>query len=64
MKCYRFFLILMLCLSNVQGQLNFFDISKDVLQDKIKGGWAGQTIGVAFGGPMEFCYNGTFINQL
>jgi hypothetical protein len=54
----------MLCLSNVQGQLNFFDISKDVLQDKIKGGWAGQTIGVAFGGPMEFCYNGTFINQL
>ena len=29
-------------------------LSKDVLKDKIKGGWAGQTIGVTFGGPYEF----------
>jgi hypothetical protein len=34
-----------------------------VLQDKIKGGWAGQTIGVTFGGPYEFKYNGTFIHD-
>ncbi|MEC3880990.1 ADP-ribosylglycohydrolase family protein [Parapedobacter sp. 10938] len=34
-----------------------------VLQDKIKGGWAGQTIGVTFGGPTEFRYNGTFIQD-
>lgn len=34
-----------------------------VLKDKIKGGWAGQTIGVAFGGPTEFRYNGTFIQD-
>jgi hypothetical protein len=33
----------------------------DVLRDKIKGGWAGQTIGVTFGGPTEFRYNGTMI---
>ncbi len=32
-----------------------------VLRDKIKGGWAGQTIGVTFGGPTEFRYNGTMI---
>ncbi|MFT4155864.1 ADP-ribosylglycohydrolase family protein [Parafilimonas sp.] len=33
------------------------------LQDKIKGGWAGQTIGVTFGGLYEFRYNGTFIQD-
>ncbi|MBC7745702.1 MAG: ADP-ribosylglycohydrolase family protein [Flavobacterium sp.] len=38
-------------------------ISKDVLKDKIKGGWAGQTIGVTFGGPYEFLFQGTFIGD-
>jgi hypothetical protein len=38
-------------------------ISKEVLKDKIRGGWAGQTIGVTFGGPYEFKYNGTFIQD-
>lgn len=38
-------------------------ISKSILQDKIKGGWAGQTIGVTFGGPTEFGYLGTFIQD-
>ncbi len=38
-------------------------ISKEVLKDKIKGGWAGQTIGVTFGGPYEFRFNGTFIQD-
>ncbi|HEY4207500.1 MAG TPA: ADP-ribosylglycohydrolase family protein [Puia sp.] len=38
-------------------------IPESVLQDKIKGGWAGQTIGVTFGGPYEFRYNGTFIQD-
>src|SRR6476646_5178911 len=38
-------------------------ISKDVLKDKIKGGWAGQTIGVTFGGPYEFRFQGTFIGN-
>ncbi len=33
------------------------------LKDKIKGGWAGQTIGVTFGGPTEFRFNGTFIQD-
>src|SRR3970040_901905 len=38
-------------------------IQKDDLLDKIKGGWAGQTIGVTFGGPYEFRYQGTFIGD-
>ncbi|RYF95983.1 MAG: ADP-ribosylglycohydrolase family protein, partial [Chitinophagaceae bacterium] len=38
-------------------------ISEKVLRDKIRGGWAGQTIGVTFGGPTEFRYNGTFIQD-
>lgn len=38
-------------------------LSKTVLQDKIKGGWAGQVIGVTFGGPTEFKYKGTMIND-
>ena len=38
-------------------------ISEVLLKDKIKGGWAGQTIGVTFGGPYEFKFNGTFIQE-
>ncbi len=38
-------------------------ITTSSLQDKIKGGWAGQTIGVTFGGPVEFRFNGTMIND-
>lgn len=38
-------------------------LSKSTLKDKIKGGWAGQTIGVTFGWPSEFQYQGTFIQD-
>jgi hypothetical protein len=38
-------------------------IKEQDLRNKIKGGWAGQTIGVTFGGPYEFKYNGTFIQD-
>lgn len=38
-------------------------ITKSVLADKIKGGWAGQTIGCTYGGPVEFIYNGTLIQD-
>jgi hypothetical protein len=49
-------------LSNILFAQNI-TITKEVLQDKIKGGWAGQTIGVTFGGPYEFRFNGTFIGD-
>ncbi|MDR0697963.1 MAG: ADP-ribosylglycohydrolase family protein [Tannerella sp.] len=38
-------------------------ISKEQLLDKIKGGWAGQTIGCTYGGPTEFKYCGTMIQD-
>lgn len=38
-------------------------LSKEVLLDKIKGGWAGQTIGCSYGGPTEFRFNGTMIQD-
>ena len=33
-------------------------MTKAKLFDKIKGGWAGQTIGCTYGGPTEFRYPG------
>lgn len=38
-------------------------LSKEVLSDKIKGGWAGQTIGCTYGGPTEFKYKGAIIHS-
>lgn len=38
-------------------------LTKDQLLDKVKGGWAGQTIGVTFGSYTEFRYQGTFIQD-
>ncbi|MDH6315066.1 hypothetical protein M2459_000947 [Parabacteroides sp. PF5-5] len=38
-------------------------LSKATLLDKIKGGWAGQTIGCTYGGPTEFRFNGTMIQD-
>ncbi|MGX5820896.1 ADP-ribosylglycohydrolase family protein [Chitinophaga lutea] len=38
-------------------------LSLATLQDKIKGGWAGQTIGCTYGGPFEFKYNGTMVQD-
>lgn len=36
-------------------------IPREQMMDKIKGGWYGQAIGCAFGGPTEFRYSGGFI---
>ncbi len=36
-------------------------LTKTELQDKIKGGWAGQVIGCTYGGPTEFRYKGKMI---
>src|SRR6476646_8602361 len=43
--------------------LTTISLNKQQLKDKIKGGWAGQTIGVTLGGPFEFRFNGTFIQD-
>jgi len=39
-------------------------LSKEVLKDKIKGGWAGQVIGCTYGGPTEFKYAGIIPSEL
>jgi hypothetical protein len=39
------------------------NMTRAVLKDKIKGGWAGQTIGCTFGGPTEFKFKGTMIQE-
>lgn len=39
------------------------EITKTELLNKIKGGWAGQVIGVTYGGPTEFRYSGTMVNE-
>jgi hypothetical protein len=43
--------------------VGYVTISQERLYDKIKGGWAGQTIGVTYGGPVEFRFCGTFIQD-
>lgn len=35
-------------------QEKFVDIKVDVMEDKVRGGWAGKMIGVMYGRPMEF----------
>ena len=57
-------LLLVLAISIITSSLVAQDevkISKLELQDKIKGGWAGQTIGVTWTKPTEAKYNGTMI---
>ncbi len=52
--------------TNPQTQHSYpaeFTLTKEVLMDKIKGGWAGQVIGCTYGGPTEFRYNGTMIQD-
>jgi hypothetical protein len=38
-------------------------LSRAVLEDKVRGGWAGQMIGVSYGAPTEFRFNGRIIEQ-
>ncbi len=38
-------------------------LTKDQLDQKLKGGWAAQTIGVVYGGPTEFRYQGSMIHD-
>jgi hypothetical protein len=51
-------LLLLASVSLSAGAQSQRRISLSVLEDKIKGGWAGQMIGVAYGAPTEFRSNG------
>ncbi len=43
------------------GALSFRTISRADLDNRVRGGWAGQMIGVSFGAPTEFKSNGKII---
>lgn len=65
--CY-FIIALSLIACNQQagrhrGPVATVKLSKETLFDKIKGGWAGQTIGCTYGGPTEFKFKGTMIQD-
>ncbi len=59
----KLLLIIFCLLSTLTHAQKMITMSKDQLKDKIMGGWAGQTIGVTFGAPVEFKFNGTMIND-
>jgi len=42
---------------------SMISMDQQVLRDKIKGGWVGQVIGCTYGGPTEFRYCGTMIQE-
>lgn len=50
--------LLMLSLSCESPSQKYLTISEDILRDKIAGGWAGKMVGVSYGAPSEFVYNG------
>jgi ADP-ribosylglycohydrolase len=63
-KKYLFILLLASAALRLPAQTaKSIRLSRADLLDKIKGGWAGQTIGVTFGGPVEFRFEGTMINE-
>jgi hypothetical protein len=45
-----------------QGKVQLRHVSRATLEDKIRGGWAGQMIGVSYGAPTEFKSNGKIID--
>jgi len=45
------------------GKTATAELTTGELRDKIKGGWAGQTIGVVYGAPTEFKFTGTTIQD-
>ena len=64
MKIWQAFLVIMAIILAVgvvasQGQTNAKRMGMSVLEDKIRGGWAGQMIGVSYGAPTEFRARGT-----
>ena len=68
-KIFSVALLILLCLAIPSASLAKksdtakIKLSKAELQNKIKGGWAGQVIGCTYGGPTEFRYNGRTIND-
>jgi len=54
-------MIIFLFISCQTDKSKTIDLTRDVLLDKIRGGWVGKSYGVAFGGPTEFGHQGKII---
>lgn len=63
MKKLLFFATIFFIALQTDAQSSTITLTKQQLKNKIMGGWAGQTIGVTFGGPYEFRFEGTFIGD-
>ena len=63
MKRSSLILVLLLAAACAPKPKEAVILSKDALLDKIMGGWAGQTIGVVYGAPTEFKFQGTLIPE-
>lgn len=62
MKINKLFVLMLLMLFPVMGlQAKNVTLTKAQLMNKIKGAWAGQTIGCTYGGPTEFKYQDKMI---
>lgn len=59
MKLFNIITILLLTLSvsACKSSTDYVDITADVMDDKVRGAWAGKMIGVIYGRPMEFAAN-------
>lgn len=57
------FVLLALTLTACGTPEGFQEIALDELRDRIEGGWAGQMIGVSYGAPTEFRYQGRIIAE-
>ncbi|HCW08986.1 MAG TPA: hypothetical protein DGG95_16645 [Cytophagales bacterium] len=65
-KIFLCLLILLIACENKNSEQSISlksDFTKTELLNKIKGGWAGQVIGVTYGGPTEFRFQGTLVNE-
>ncbi len=58
MRNYIFFLLFLGFISCKNSSQEYITITEDKLRNKIAGGWAGKMIGVSYGAPTEFVYNG------
>lgn len=50
-------------INSTKAQTGRLSLTRDQLFDKIKGGWVAKTIACTYGGPVEFRYNGTMIQD-
>ncbi len=56
-------LALLVLLACGRNGAQYVELTPEVVKDKLKGGWVGQTVGVCFGAPTEFSWSGTWIQD-